>query len=83
MVKDSRVDSSAGQALANEMVRVRAGRFELGGEAWLPRGVNSYPLLQHAGTGALAAVDDILAQAVRLNRPLVRTLADDRRTWSL
>ena len=56
-------------------VRRQAGQLTLGGAAWLPRGVNSYPLLQHAGHGALAAVHDILDQAVALGRPLIRTPA--------
>ena len=56
-------------------VRARAGRLALDGAAWLPRGVNSYPLLQHVGNGALDAVHDIFTQAVQLGRPLVRTLA--------
>jgi mannan endo-1,4-beta-mannosidase len=37
--------------------------------------VNSYPLLQHAGAGQLAAIADIFAQARALGRPLVRTPA--------
>lgn len=52
-----------------------AGRFELDGEEFLPQGVNSYPLLQHVGDDRLDALDDILAQAVALGRPLLRTPA--------
>ena len=58
------------------MVRVTAqGAFELDGKPYLPRGVNSYPLLQHVGNGDEAAAEDILAQAAALGRPLVRTPA--------
>lgn len=38
-------------------------------------GVNSYPLLQHAGEGRWDAVRDIFGQAVQLGRPYVRTNA--------
>src|SRR5690606_40632590 len=41
----------------------------------LPQAINSYPLLQHAGEGRLSAVEDILAQAQALGRPVVRTPA--------
>jgi len=60
---------------ARRFVTARAGRLELDGAAWLPRGVNSYPLLQHVGNGSLGAVRDVFAQALALERPLVRTLA--------
>lgn len=56
-------------------VRTREGRFALNGEAWLPRGVNSYPLLQHVGLGGDAALREIVSRAVELRRPLIRTLA--------
>jgi mannan endo-1,4-beta-mannosidase len=56
-------------------VRARGGGLELNGKAWLPRGLNSYPLLQHVGSGWLDALHEILARAVELGRPLIRTLA--------
>src|ERR1700712_2345877 len=37
-----------------------------------PRGINSYPLLQPAAAGGFPAIRDIFAQALALNRPLVR-----------
>ena len=40
-----------------------------------PRGVGSYPLLEHAGSGRMTEVNDIFDQAVALGRPLVRTHA--------
>jgi len=52
-----------------------AGQFSLSGRAFVPRGVNSYPLLQHLGNGRIDLVQDIFAQAAALERPLVRTLA--------
>lgn len=52
-----------------------AGQFEVDGQPFVPRGINSYPLLQHVGDGRLEAVHDILAQAVQLGRPVVRTPA--------
>lgn len=75
MVEPDRAHGSMRREVTSEIVRVRAGRLELGGEAWLPRGVNSYPLLQLVGAGSLEAVDDIFAQAVALGRPLIRTPA--------
>lgn len=60
---------------ARAFVRTQAGRFEVNGELWLPRGVNSYPLLQHVGRGDEAALREIFGRAVELERPLVRTLA--------
>ena len=51
------------------------GRFTLDREPFVPRGIGSYPLLEHAGNGRLDAVGDILAQAVALGRPVVRTNA--------
>ena len=54
---------------------MRGGRFVLGGRELVPHGVNSYPLLQHAGEQRWDAIDDIFAQARALGRPLVRTNA--------
>jgi mannan endo-1,4-beta-mannosidase len=42
---------------------------------FVPRGVNSYPLLQLVGAGKPEALDDIFQQAVELGRPLVRAPA--------
>jgi mannan endo-1,4-beta-mannosidase len=52
-----------------------SGEFALNGKPYLPRGVNSYPLLQHVGNGQEAKVQDIFAQASALGRALVRTPA--------
>jgi mannan endo-1,4-beta-mannosidase len=63
-------------ALGTDVVRVNEMRqFEVEGQVFVPRGVNSYPLLQHVGNAQLDAVDDILTQAVSLGRPLLRTPA--------
>jgi mannan endo-1,4-beta-mannosidase len=51
------------------------GQFEIDGAAFVPQGLNSYPLLQHAGNGKLDLLDDIFAQALALGRPLIRTPA--------
>lgn len=51
------------------------GAFVASGVRFVPRGVGSYPLLEHAGNGRMAEVDEILAEAVRIGRPLVRTNA--------
>jgi mannan endo-1,4-beta-mannosidase len=47
-------------------------QFEVEGEAFIAQGVNSYPLLQHVGYARLDAMEDILAQAAALGRPLLR-----------
>jgi mannan endo-1,4-beta-mannosidase len=60
----------------SDFVRIGpSGQFMLAGEPFVPQGMNSYPLLQHVGDGRLTAVEDILAQAVALGRPLIRTPA--------
>lgn len=41
----------------------------------VPRGVGSYPLLEHAGRGRADHIEDIFAQAIVLGRPLIRTNA--------
>ena len=51
------------------------GGLELAGRHWVPRGVNSYPLLQHAAAGRLQDIQDIFAQARSLGRPLLRAPA--------
>jgi len=53
----------------------RAGQLQLGGQPFVARGVNSYPLLQLIGAGRPDAVDDIFTQAALLSRSLVRTPA--------
>jgi mannan endo-1,4-beta-mannosidase len=69
-------DCEAPPALGDGIVRLGdEGRFEVDGEAFLPQGINSYPLLQHAGEGRFDAIEDIFAQAVALGRPLLRTPA--------
>jgi endo-1,4-beta-mannosidase len=57
------------------LITVRGGRFVLEGRELVPNGVNSYPLLQHAGEQRWDAIDDIFAQARALGRPLLRTNA--------
>jgi mannan endo-1,4-beta-mannosidase len=49
-----------------------AGGFEVDGKEFRPQGINSYPLLQHAGANRHEALDDIFEQAVALGRPLLR-----------
>jgi mannan endo-1,4-beta-mannosidase len=57
------------------LVAVNDGAFVAGGEPFVPRGVGSYPLLEHSVRGRMDEVRDILEQAVALGRPLVRTNA--------
>jgi hypothetical protein len=57
------------------LITVRGERFLLDGRELVPNGVNSYPLLQHAGNERWDAVDDIFGQARALGRPFVRTNA--------
>jgi hypothetical protein len=57
------------------VITVRDGRFVLDGRALVPHGINSYPLLQHAGEARWDAIDDVFEQARALGRPLVRTNA--------
>lgn len=52
---------------------VEGGAFLSAEGPFLPRGVNSYPLLDHTGWGRFDEVDEIFTQAVELGRPLVRT----------
>lgn len=51
------------------------GRFVGDRGPFVPRGIGSYPLLEHAGNGRLDAVDDIFTQALALGRPVLRTNA--------
>ena len=66
---------SCASAPGGGLVRLDASaRFVDGaGRPFEPRGVGSYPLLEHAGWGRMDAVRDIYARAVELERPLVRT----------
>jgi mannan endo-1,4-beta-mannosidase len=57
------------------LIEVQGAQFVLGGKAIVPHGINSYPLLQHAGEERWDAVRDVFAQARALGRPLVRTNA--------
>jgi mannan endo-1,4-beta-mannosidase len=57
------------------MVSVAAGAFIADDRPFVPRGVGSYPLLEHAGNDRVTAVDDIFAQATALGRPILRTNA--------
>ena len=50
-----------------------AGRFLADGVPVVPRLVNSYPLLDHAGWERWGAITEILRTARELGRPLVRT----------
>ena len=45
------------------------------GEAFVVRGIGSYPLLENAGNGRMDAVHEVLRGAVALGRPVVRTNA--------
>lgn len=45
------------------------------GDPFVPRGLGSYPLLDHAGRGRVLQIRDIFAQAHALGRPLLRTNA--------
>ncbi len=57
-------------------IRIERGAFLDGsGEAFVPRGVNSYPLLDHAGRGRIDDVHAIYERAVAIGRPLIRTPA--------
>jgi len=49
-----------------------AGRFVQDDRTFVPRGINSYPLLELAGEGRIDALSDIYAQAHLLERPIVR-----------
>jgi mannan endo-1,4-beta-mannosidase len=60
---------------ASGLVEIKGAQFVLGGEPFVPHGVNAYPLLQHAGEGRWEAVRDVFAQARALGRPFVRTNA--------
>lgn len=51
------------------------GHFVHEGETFIPQGVGSYPLLEHAGNDRMDHVRDIFRQARELGRPLVRTNA--------
>jgi mannan endo-1,4-beta-mannosidase len=62
-------------ALDRSMIEVHGDRFVLDGRDVVPHGVNSYPLLQHAGEGRWDAIEDVFDQAVALGRPFVRTNA--------
>lgn len=57
------------------LIEVQGAQFVLGGKPIVPHGVNSYPLLQHAGEARWDAVRDVFAQARALGRPIVRTNA--------
>jgi endo-1,4-beta-mannosidase len=61
--------------LGDGLVEVQGAHFVLGGKAIVPHGVNSYPLLQHAGDGRWDEVRDVFAQARALGRPVLRTNA--------
>lgn len=70
--------SVLGQGAPSQFVRVADGEFLLPGPAprvFVPRGVGSYPLLDHVARGRLRHVHDIFEQALSLRRPLIRTQA--------
>lgn len=61
-------------AEAERLAAVEDGRFvSRKGVPYAPRGVNSYPLLDHLGRGREDAVRAIFAQSLDLGRPLIRT----------
>lgn len=62
-------------ALGAGLIRVEDGVFVQDGDAFVPQGVNSYPLLQLAGEQRWDAVRDVFDQALALGRPFVRTNA--------
>lgn len=55
--------------------RDATGTLLAGDQFYEARGVGSYPLLEHAGTGHMELVNEILDTAVALGRPVVRTNA--------
>ncbi|MBK8410049.1 MAG: hypothetical protein IPL19_18995 [Sandaracinaceae bacterium] len=62
----------------SRFVTVADGMFCQPGPAatpFVPRGVGSYPLLDHVARGRLSHVHDIFDQALALGRPLIRTHA--------
>lgn len=62
----------------SRFVTVAGGAFCQPGPAatpFVPRGVGSYPLLDHVARGRLSHVHDIFDQALALGRPLIRTHA--------
>ncbi len=64
-----------GGATETQIIEVIEGEFHAGVEAFVPAGVGSYPLLEHAGRGHLHHLRDILNQAQGLGRRLIRTHA--------
>ncbi len=62
-------------ALAGIVSRDDTGTLLVDGHFFDARGVGSYPLLEHAGNGRMAEVNEILDTAVALGRPVVRTNA--------
>lgn len=59
-------------------VRVADGEFLRPGAAptpFVPRGVGSYPLLEHVARGRREQVHDVFDQALALGRPIIRTHA--------
>lgn len=55
------------------LVEVRGNEFWAETGPFVPRGVNSYPLLDHIGRGRFESVFEIMDQAKELGRPLIRT----------
>ena len=72
---DCHIDGTIPGSLDGDgIVRIDSeGRFVVAETRFVPRGIGSYPLLEHAGNHRLAELDDILSQATELGRPLVRT----------
>ena len=65
----------AAPALDSFVHRDDTGTLLAGDVFYDARGVGSYPLLEHAGTGRMDLVNEILDTAVALGRPVVRTNA--------
>ncbi len=70
-------DALAPQPAAGTFVGVDdGGQFvDPAGEPFVPRGVNSYPLLDHAGRGEIDDVHAIYERAIAVGRPFIRTPA--------
>jgi hypothetical protein len=54
-----------------------SGRFHVGGVAFVPRGIGSYPLLEHAGTGREDEIGRGAAAGSKLNIPVAPGANDE------
>jgi endo-1,4-beta-mannosidase len=74
-VRVPRFEACRATDLGGALVEVEADRFVANGVAFVPHGINSYPLLQHVGDERWDHVRDIFRQALALRRPFIRTNA--------